>query len=334
MCEPCQTAIPSQPPEPLASDTPPSRVFEDVSADIFTYAGNHYFIYVDRLSGWPTIAAWYGRDLCTRDVKTALRHNFADLGVPNRIRTDGGPQFSSSEFTAFAKKWGFARVMSTPHYPQSNGHAEAAVKSMKKLLTKSTPSGHLDTDTFKMGLLEWRNTPRPDGLSPAEILYGHPLRACIPAHYSTFASKWQDILQRRNTARREEKEEARQRYDLNTRPLKPIPIGASVRIQDHSSKLWNKHGTVISVGKNRDYRVQLQSGRLYWRNRRFIRPNQTAMKKMKIQPQRNAVEDNQPPNKEAAGTTSVPIQRRRRENLNTEPPRRSVRIANRRYSNV
>ena len=150
---------------------------------MFAYTGNHYFIYVDRLSGWPTIDAWYGRDLCTRDVTSALRRNFADLGVPTRIRTDGGPQFSSPEFAAFAKQWGFADISSTPHYPQSNGHAEAAVKSMKKLLMKSTPSGRLDTDTFKMGLLEWRNTPRPNGLSPAEILYGYPLRTCVSAHH-------------------------------------------------------------------------------------------------------------------------------------------------------
>ena len=139
----------------------------------------------------------------------------------------------------------------------------------------------------------------------------------------TFASKWQDILQRRNTARREEKEEAKKRYDVHTRPLKPIQIGTSVRIQDHSSRLWDKRGIVISVGKNRDYRIQLQSGRTYWRNRRFIRPNMRT-----TQPQRN-IEEDQPTEKGSADTTGASRKRRRRENINTGPPRRRVRIANR-----
>ena len=71
------------------------------------------------------------------------------------------------------KKWGVHHKPSTPNYPQSNGHAEAAVKSMKTLISKTTTDGNLDTDEFGIALLEWRNTPRADGLSPAEMLFGH-----------------------------------------------------------------------------------------------------------------------------------------------------------------
>ena len=71
--------------------------------------------------------------------------------------------------------------MSSPHYPQSNGHAEAAVKAMKSLLKKSSPSGHINSDEFQRGLLEWRNTPSSDGQSPAQILLGRQLRSDIPS---------------------------------------------------------------------------------------------------------------------------------------------------------
>ena len=47
---------------------------------------------------------------------------------------------------------------------------------MKTLMTKTTHDGDVDTEEFLVGLLEWRNTPRQDGLSPAEILLGHPMR--------------------------------------------------------------------------------------------------------------------------------------------------------------
>ena len=31
-------------------------------------------------------------------------------------------------------------------------------------------------------------------------------------------------------------------------------------------------GLIIGVGRNRDYHIKLPSGRVCWRNRRFIRP--------------------------------------------------------------
>jgi hypothetical protein len=45
-----------------------------------------------------------------------------------------------------------------------------------------------------------------------------------------------------------------------------------VLIQHHVTKRWNKTGEIIKAGKNCDYHVKLPSGRVYWRNRRFLRP--------------------------------------------------------------
>ena len=33
-----------------------------------------------------------------------------------------------------------------------------------------------------------------------------------------------------------------------------------------------RSGLIIGVGRNRDYHIKLLSGRVCWRNRRFIRP--------------------------------------------------------------
>ena len=49
-CNACQKNLPSLQKEPMMSDPPPSRPFEDVSADLFCYAGKSYMVYVDRLS--------------------------------------------------------------------------------------------------------------------------------------------------------------------------------------------------------------------------------------------------------------------------------------------
>ena len=130
----------------------PTRIFEDVSVDLFSYEGSHYLVYADRLSGWPTVDRWKNKDP-TSDVTRAIRRNFMDLGVPLRLRSDGGPQFASSAFEAFIQQWGVEQVFSSPHYPQANGHAEAAVKAMKYLIQKASPSGDLETDSFAAGKL-------------------------------------------------------------------------------------------------------------------------------------------------------------------------------------
>ncbi|XP_037804767.1 uncharacterized protein LOC119599083 [Penaeus monodon] len=119
-----------------------------------------------------------------------FRRLFRDLGVPLRLHTDGGPQFSSRDFNDFLCRWGVCHDASSPHYPQSNGLAEAAVKAVKHLTMKFAPSDILN-EAFDRGLLELRNTPRQDGRSPEQILFGHPLRSCVPAHRSSFAPEWQ-----------------------------------------------------------------------------------------------------------------------------------------------
>jgi hypothetical protein len=81
-CEKCEKALPSLQREPLMSDPNPTRVFEDVSVDIFCHAGNHYLIYADRLMGWPAVFEFVKRDLCSRDVIRSCMRCFADFGVP------------------------------------------------------------------------------------------------------------------------------------------------------------------------------------------------------------------------------------------------------------
>ncbi|XP_065182210.1 uncharacterized protein K02A2.6-like [Sycon ciliatum] len=154
----CREHQSSQPAEPLLNDRTPTLPFECTSADLFTCQGHDFLVYADRLTGWPSVART-ARTTSSHDVILAFRRWFSDGGIPAVLSTDGGPQFSSHKFAAFCKRWQVNHVMSSPHYPQSNGHAEAAVKAMKRLITKTTVNGNLDTDDFRRGLLERRNTP-------------------------------------------------------------------------------------------------------------------------------------------------------------------------------
>ena len=95
--------------------------------------------------------------------------------------------------TLFRQRWGIESGLSTPHYPQSNGRAEAAVKSMKKLLCKcwNSQKGALDMDKWASALLQYRNTPDASGLSPAQRLLGHPIQDALPVQRSAFSKEWQ-----------------------------------------------------------------------------------------------------------------------------------------------
>jgi hypothetical protein len=203
-------------------------------------------------------------------VLHAVIDNFAELGVPMRFRSDNGPQFDAGVFRSAMDRWGVAVSNSTPNYSQSNGHAEAAVKAVKELVEKISPSGDLDTEEFKQGLLEFRNTPRENGLSPAQMVFGHQLRSIVPAHRSAYATCWKSVMEARDR-QAAANADAKTRYDLRSRGLEPLPIGTNVRVQDPKSKLWSHVGVVVAIGRYRAYRVKFASGSVLWRNRRFLR---------------------------------------------------------------
>jgi len=242
-CPKCREYRPSQVNEPIMHEPEPTRPWQRASADIFTCCGENYLVYTDHLSGWPCIDC-LGLSTTSSDVIRPLRRWFADVGVPQQIITDGGPQFSSTQFSAFCKRWQVDHEQSTPHYPQSNGKAEAAVKAMKRLVQKTTVNGNLDVDEFRKALLEWRNTPGECGQSPAQVLFDRPLQSFVFANHRSFSSKWQSSANEVDQKRTTHRQKTDNLYNRGARTLGPLSIGDFV----------------------------VHSGRVYWRNRRFLRP--------------------------------------------------------------
>ena len=87
---------------------------------------------VDCFTDWPDIVHM-GHDATTPHLLSALKQAFCRSGAPDVIWSDQGPQFTSKVFNDFSREWGFQHITSTPTYPQSNGKAEATIKSMKKI---------------------------------------------------------------------------------------------------------------------------------------------------------------------------------------------------------
>ena len=58
------------------------------------------------------------------------------MGIPEVMRSDSEPQYSSSSFKNFAEDWRFQHITSSPEYPRSNGLAEKTVQTVKSYLKK------------------------------------------------------------------------------------------------------------------------------------------------------------------------------------------------------
>lgn len=113
----------------------------------------------------------------TDAVVNALSAIFARHGLPMEVCSDNGPQFSSSDFKAFALKYDFRHITSSPHFPCSNGLAEKGVQIVKRIMKKSE---HAQED-YWLGLLNYRSSPlEDDGRSPGELLMGRRIRSRLP----------------------------------------------------------------------------------------------------------------------------------------------------------
>ena len=171
-CATCEANAPSQSAEPLILSPAPEWPFQQVCADYFFIESHGYLVVVDRYSGWPCAFHFPPGHTTTAKLLAVLRDLFATYGIPEEISTDGGPQFKH-QYEDFLQKWGIHPRLSSVGYAQSNGRAEAGVKTMKRILMDNvSPNGSLNNDKMLRALLQYRNTPLPDvNLSPAQILF-------------------------------------------------------------------------------------------------------------------------------------------------------------------
>lgn len=123
-------------------------------------------------------------------------------------------------------------VITSHHYTRLNGPAEAAVNSIKHLILET--SGNIDCEELDRGLLKLRNTLNFSGRAPVQIMYGHPIRSCIPAHPPPSVAS-----EDRHAAACTEN--VRRQYNHHARPLPRLSIGQFARIQDPKS---HRRGTV------------------------------------------------------------------------------------------
>ena len=114
--------------------------------------------------------------LTSASILKTLSTWFNLFGWPSSIRSDGGPQFRG-EFSRFCASHAIRHKVSALYNPKSNGLAEAGVKSVKNILRKCA----VTSSNADFVLYEWRNVPRADGYSPAQLMFGRAQRTSLPS---------------------------------------------------------------------------------------------------------------------------------------------------------
>ena len=98
-----------------------------------------------------------------------MKSIFEEHGIPSKLVTNNGTQYTSAAFQEFSRSYGFVHVTSSPLHPQSNGLSERTVQTVKDLLHKCKESGK----DPHLAMLCLRSTPLGHDLpSPAELLNG------------------------------------------------------------------------------------------------------------------------------------------------------------------
>ena len=155
--------------QPLQLTPLPEGPWKEAAVDVFVFAGKLFLVIVDYYTRWIEAPSIYSQS--SGVVIAALKSVFARMGVPRIIRSDNGACFTSREMQQFALKWDFTQTFSSPRYPQSNGMAELAVGTVKRLWSTSA-----DKDGV---LLAYRSTPLKSGFSPNQLMFGRAVRSAV-----------------------------------------------------------------------------------------------------------------------------------------------------------
>ena len=244
--------------EPLMPTPLPDRPWQRVATDLFEWKKSSYLLVVDYYSRFIEIAKL--TTTSSNDIIRHLKSIFARHGIPESVMSDNSPQYSASAFSDFAKEYGFTHTTSSQRYPQSNGAAEQAVKTVKGLLNKN--------DDPYLALLAYRSTPLENGYSPAQLLMGRNLRNSVPVLPNQLNPKQPNSAQLKEREK-ERRGKQKQNFDRRHRAtdLKPLQSGDTVWIQGS-----NSGGRVIETSNPRSYVVRTPDGTSVRRNRRHLIP--------------------------------------------------------------
>lgn len=247
-CDTCQKfKNPTGPPAGLLHSIPVSEVFEHIHLDIMgpytsTFNGNVYVITAtDALSKWAF--AKPSQRVRTKELIKFVEDEILTIhGMPKRIITDRGTQFTSIEWQEFISKLGIEHKLTSSYHPQANGIDERLNGTLSRILRCYVDANQERWDEHLKWALYVYNTTQHEsiGYSPYQVLFGmdsrSPLKPGLPGAETIRPSLTKIRSQIRTDIIHQNKvsqERQKRFYDKHRSPVK-LFVGQLVYIKIHA----------------------------------------------------------------------------------------------------
>ena len=112
----------------------PSRPWQVIGTDLFEFRRRSYLVTTDYYSNFFEVDRLYTKT--SKEVIGKLKAHLARHGIPDKVVSDNGPQFTSDAFQKFVDAYEFRHCTSSSDYPQCNGKVENVVKIAKHIMEK------------------------------------------------------------------------------------------------------------------------------------------------------------------------------------------------------
>ena len=133
-------------------------------------------------SRWPEVYPL--KDTTAENVVSGLVEFLARNGIPSKILTDQGSQFTSEVMAQTCQLLGITHITTVPYRPQGNGILERFHGTLKPLLAKAASSKVDWTQFLPLALSAIRAIPcRSTGFSPSELVFGRNSRNILDVVY-------------------------------------------------------------------------------------------------------------------------------------------------------
>ena len=206
------------------------------ASDILVFEGEHYLLLADYYSKFIKVTKL--KDLTSHETIGVLKEHFSRHGIPAKLVTDCGSQYTSKEFETFAKSYSFKHILVSTKHPKANGEAEAAVTTVKSLWRKNIDK--------RKALLEYRASPLPGiDLSPSQLSMGRRLRTTLPIVRGLLEPETHST-QKIKARMKHGKDKQKYYHDRQgTKELPPLKSGDHVRVKPEPGlKEW-RAATVV-----------------------------------------------------------------------------------------
>ena len=171
----------------------------------------------------------------------------------------------------FCSKHNFRHKLTLPHNPQANGRAESAVKNAKYLLINCKQNNQ----NFQTALACFRNTPRTDGYSPAQLFLvrNKGNKSSMPLTIEQLCPLNQEEIKHEVQRRGEAIPKTEEYENIKSRTLDTLMEGEKVLVKHHKTGRWDTEATIVKQREDKlSYVIKDNNRHTFIRERRLLKP--------------------------------------------------------------